>query len=144
MSRAVFEAAPARPPGGMLRAPMPALKDEQSKGLALVFLSTLAYGAMSILAKTAYEAGATSASVLAWRFIIATALFALLATRKARGLARRDHFLLRGNGLVFVVNALVYFKGLETLPASTAAVLVYTYPVMVTLLSGLLGFDRFT
>ena len=45
---------------------------------------------------------------------------------------------------MFVVNALCYFKGLETVPASTASVLVYTYPVMVTLLSGLLGFDRFT
>lgn len=123
---------------------MSAPKDEQTKGLALVLLSTFAYGAMSILAKTAYAAGAKSAPLLAWRFVIATLLFALFATRRSRGLARRDHFLLWGLGLVFVVNALVYFKGLETLPASTAAVLVYTYPVMVTLLSGFLGFDRFT
>lgn len=123
---------------------MSAPKDEQSKGLALVLLSTFAYGAMPIFAKTAYAAGVKAAPLLAWRFTLATVLFALFATGRSRGLAWRDHFRLWGLGGVFVVNALAYFKALETLPASTAAVLVYTYPVIVTLLSGFLGFDRFT
>jgi drug/metabolite transporter (DMT)-like permease len=123
---------------------MAAHKDEQTKGLALVLLSTLAYGAMPIFAKTAYAAGFVAAPLLAWRFALATALFALFASKKSRGLALRDHWRLWGLGCVFVVNAFAYFKALETIPASTAAVLVYTYPVMVTVLSGVLGFDRFT
>jgi drug/metabolite transporter (DMT)-like permease len=119
-------------------------RDEQTKGFLLVLLSTLAYGAMPIFGKVAYSAGAKAAPLLAWRFALATLLFALLATKKARGLAPRDHFALWGIGVVFVVNALCYFKALETIPASTAALLVYTYPVIVTLLSGLLGLDRVT
>jgi drug/metabolite transporter (DMT)-like permease len=119
-------------------------RDEQTKGLMLVLLSTVAYGAMPIFGKVAYGAGVKAAPLLAWRFVIATAVFALIASAKSRGLAARDHLRLWGIGIVFVVNALCYFKALETIPASTAAVLVYTYPVIVTVLSGLLGFDRFT
>jgi drug/metabolite transporter (DMT)-like permease len=123
---------------------MAAPHDEQTKGFALVLLSTLAYGAMPIFGKAAYAAGITAAPLLAWRFTIATVLFALLASPRSRGLAWRDHLRLWGLGSVFVINALSYFMALELLPASTAAVLVYTYPVMVTLLSGLLGFERVT
>jgi drug/metabolite transporter (DMT)-like permease len=129
---------------GMLPPPMSPPRDEQTQGLALVFLSTFAYGAMPIFAKTAYAAGVAAVPLLAWRFTLATGLFALLAIGRGRGLAWSDHFRLWGLGGVFVINALAYFKALETLPASTAAVLVYTYPVIVTLLSGFLGFDRFT
>ena len=121
-----------------------AMRDEQTKGLLLVLLSTVAYGAMPIFGKVAYAAGVTAAPLLAWRFVIATLIFALIATPKVKGLALRDRFRLWGIGIVFVVNALCYFKALETIPASTASVLVYTYPVIVTVLSGLLGFDRFT
>jgi drug/metabolite transporter (DMT)-like permease len=123
---------------------MAAPRDEQTKGLLLVLLSTLAYGAMPIFGKVAYAAGVTAAPLLAWRFVIATVVFALIATPKSKGLAWRDRLRLWGIGFVFVVNALCFFKGLETVPASTASVLVYTYPVMVTVLSGVLGFDPFT
>jgi drug/metabolite transporter (DMT)-like permease len=123
---------------------MGAFKDEQAKGLALVLLSTLAYGAMPVLGKVAYGAGVGAVSLLAWRFVIATLVFALLATPRSRGLPLRDRLRLWGIGGVFVVNALFYFMGLERVPASTASVLVYTYPVIVTILSGILGFDRFT
>jgi drug/metabolite transporter (DMT)-like permease len=122
----------------------PSLREEQTKGLLLVLLSTLAYGAMPIFGKVAYAAGMTAALLLAWRFAIATLVFALIATPKSKGLAWRDRFRLWGIGIVFVVNALCYFKALETIPASTASVLVYTYPIIVTVLSGVLGFDRFT
>jgi drug/metabolite transporter (DMT)-like permease len=84
---------------------------------------------------------------LAWRFALATALFALLAhieRKKAAAIPWRDHFRLWGLGFVFVGNALAYFSALETIPASTASLLVYTYPVIVTLLSALCGLERFT
>jgi len=123
---------------------MAVVRDEQTKGFLLVLLSTLAYGAMPIFGKVAYAAGARATSLLAWRFALATLLFALFATAKSKGLARRDHFRLWAIGSVFVTNALCYFKGLESVPASTAALIVYTYPVMVTLISGVLGLDRFT
>jgi drug/metabolite transporter (DMT)-like permease len=123
---------------------MLATADDQKRGLALVLTSTLAYGAMPIFAKTTYAAGLTALTLLAWRFTMATVLFALLPGRKRKGIAWRDHLRLWGIGGVFVGNAILYFEGLRRLPASTTAVIVYTYPVIVTLLSGLLGFERFT
>ncbi len=123
---------------------MAAPRDEQTKGLLLVLLSTLAYGATPIFGKVAYAAGVTAAPLLAWRFVIATVVFAAIATPKSKGLAMRDRLRLWGIGFVYVVNSFCYFKALETIPASTASVLVFTYPVMVTVLSGVLGFDRFT
>jgi drug/metabolite transporter (DMT)-like permease len=123
---------------------MTGLRDEQTKGFGLVLLSTLAYGGMPIFGKVAYAAGLSSGTLLAWRFAIATVVFALIATAKSRGIAWRDHLRLWAIGGVFVVNALLYFRALELIPASTAAVLVYTYPVIVTILSGVLGLEAFT
>ena len=70
---------------------MAAPRDEQTKGLLLVLLSTLAYGAMPIFGKVAYAAGVDGGPLLAWRFAIATVLFALFATPRSNGLALRDH-----------------------------------------------------
>ena len=130
--------------GTYTRARMSSSRDDQGKGLALVVLSTLAYGAMPILGKLAYASGVRPAPLLAWRFGIATTLFALLSLRRRRSLSLRQHAVLHGLGLVFVVNAIAYFEGLHRLPASTAALLVYSYPVIVTLLSGVFGLDRLT
>ena len=47
-------------------------------------------------------------------------------------------------GFVFVVNAMAYFAALRTVPASVVALVLYTYPVLVTLLSALLGFEALT
>lgn len=120
---------------------------EVGRGLGFVLLSALAYGAMPIFGKVAYASGLGPEPLLAWRFLIATALFALLARIEERStvaLPWRDHFRLWALGLVFVGNALAYFSALETIPASTASLLVYTYPVIVTLLSSVVGLERFT
>src|SRR5262249_53664013 len=121
-----------------------AAADDQKRGLLLVFTSTLAYGAMPIFAKTTYEAGLAAVTLLAWRFVLATVLFALLPGRAPKRLGWADHRRLWGSGGVVGGNAILYFEGLKRLPASTTAVIVYTYPVIVTVLSGLLGFERFT
>jgi drug/metabolite transporter (DMT)-like permease len=123
---------------------MPALRDQSGKGLSLILLSTLAYGAMPIFGKLAYSAGVRSMSLLAWRFAIASLLFAALFRREGARPGGRDHAGLWALGCVYVGSAVSYFKGLETVPASTAALLVYTYPVMVTVLAGLFGLDHFT
>ena len=124
--------------------PMSGTADDQKRGLVLVFTSTLAYGAMPIFAKTTYEAGLESVTLLAWRFVLATLLFALLPSRARPGLAWGDHARLWGIGSVFVGNAILYFEGLKRLPASTTAVIVYTYPVIVTLLSAAFGLEALT
>lgn len=113
-------------------------------GLLLILLSTLAYGAMPILAKLAYAGGVRPAGLLAYRFSIAALLFALMASSGGPALPFPQRARLWGLGLVFVGNAFAYFRALETVPASIVAMLLYTYPVLVTLLAALLGLDPLT
>lgn len=108
-----------------------------------MLVSTVAYGAMPIFAKLAYAGGTGPATLLSYRFVIATAIFVLMA-RGAPRLPLRSRLLLWGLGVVFMANAFVYFKALETTPASVVSVILYTYPVWVTLLSALAGLEALT
>ena len=57
------------------------------------------------------------------------------AGRVARDDARRQVAVALALGALFVGNAGTYYAGLETVPAALAGVVVYTYPVMVAVLS---------
>lgn len=113
----------------------------EAKGLLLVLLAACAYGTMPILAKIAYANGVTLPALLAYRFLLAAALFAALGWR-APALPWRKRVLLWAIGSVFVGNALAYFTALQHTPAAVASLLLYTYPVMVTLVAPLLGLER--
>lgn len=119
----------------------PRSANRSAAGLALILLAALSYAAMPVLAKLAYAAGASLPALLAHRFLVAALLFALLAPRRDR-LPLRRRALLWGLGGIYVANAYCYFKALETIPASVLSVVLYSYPVMVALLAGLLGFER--
>jgi drug/metabolite transporter (DMT)-like permease len=108
-----------------------------------VLVSTVAYGAMPIFAKLAYAGGAGPATILSFRFWIATAVFVLMARGQPR-LPLSTRFLLWGLGAVFMANAVSYFKALETTPASVVSVILYTYPVWVMLLSAAFGLEALT
>jgi drug/metabolite transporter (DMT)-like permease len=112
-------------------------------GLILVLGSAIAYGTMPILAKLAYARGVAPAALLAFRFTIAAAVFGGLGRDQA-ALPLATRVRLWAIGLVFVGNACAYFGALETVPASVLALLLYAYPVIVTLLSALLGLDPLT
>ena len=58
----------------------------ERRGTILVLLSAGAYGTMPILARFAYAEGVSVAALLAYRFLFATLLFALLRRRGAPGL----------------------------------------------------------
>lgn len=113
-------------------------------GLVLVLASAVAYGAMPILAKIAYRNGVRPDGLLAHRFLLAAILFALLSPRGAPSLPLRKRLVLWGLGVVFVGNSFTYFTALATVPASVLALLLYTYPVIVTLLSATVGRDPLT
>jgi len=112
---------------------------EEARGLVLVLVSAAAYGTLPILAKLAYGAGIRPAALLAARFAIAAAVFALLAREEPP--PWRVRLRLWGVGLVFVTNTFTYFTALETVSAATVALLIYSYPVIVTLLAALAGLE---
>jgi drug/metabolite transporter (DMT)-like permease len=108
----------------------------------LVVASTLAYGVLPILGKIAYAEGARALPLLAWRYAIAVALITLL--ERGSQLPLRTRLRLWAVGSVFVVNSIAYFRALETVPASVVSLVLYTYPMMVALLSALAGLERLT
>jgi drug/metabolite transporter (DMT)-like permease len=117
-------------------------RKDETRGLALVLLSTVGYGTMPILGRLAYADGVGVAQLLFWRFLIATGLFGTAS--RGRALTLRMRLRLWALGVVFVVNAVAYFLALARIPVSTLSLLIYTYPVIVTLLSALAGIEPLT
>jgi len=119
----------------------PSPRDE-ARGLTLVALSTIAYGVLPILGKVAYAAGVRVLPLLAWRYVIAAALIAILDRGPRPPLRERAR--LWAIGSVFVFNSIAYFRALEEIPASVTALVLYTYPVIVALLAALVGVEPLT
>jgi drug/metabolite transporter (DMT)-like permease len=121
---------------------VPVSARDETRGLALVALSTLAYSVLPILGKLAYAAGVRPLPLLAWRYVVAASLIALLERGPRPPL--RERVRLWAIGSVFVVNSIAYFRALELIPASVTALVLYTYPVIVLLLAAAAGVERFT
>jgi drug/metabolite transporter (DMT)-like permease len=113
----------------------------ETKGLLLVLAAAFAYGTMPILTKLAYASGVSLSALLAYRFLLAAGLFAVLGWN-APALPWRQRVLLWAVGSVFVGNAITYFTALQHAPAAIVSLLLYSYPVIVTLLAPLFGLER--
>jgi drug/metabolite transporter (DMT)-like permease len=119
-----------------------------SPGALICLASAVAFGAMAIFGKLAYDAGANVGTLLAVRFLLAGALFWLLvagtgAARHLRSLSRRDlGMALALGGVAYSAQAGAYFAALQRLDASLLSLLLYTFPAMVTVAAIALGRER--
>jgi drug/metabolite transporter (DMT)-like permease len=110
-------------------------------GIALVLVSAAGFGSGTILAAPVYETGVDWLTLVGWRFLIGAALawawVAVSSGRRAavRRLSRRQIAIALGLGALYTGNSGTYYAALETVPAALAGVLVYTYPVIVAVLS---------
>lgn len=110
-------------------------------GIGLVVISAAGYGSGSILAAPIYSTGVDWLTLVSWRFLIGAVLGWLwvLASpgRRAalRAMTGSQVAVALALGALFVGNAGTYYASLETVPAALAGVVVYTYPVMVAVLS---------
>ncbi len=117
-------------------------------GAIACLASAAAFGAMGVFGKLAYDEGATVGTLLATRFVLAAALFWMLLAcagggRLLRGLSGRDVGMALALGAIgYGAQAGGYFAALERLDASLLALLVYTFPVMVTVSAIALGRER--
>lgn len=109
-------------------------------GLLCIFLSASGFGAMPIFARFAYADGVDLPSMLFLRFALAGALMAAIM------LARGSHWprgrnlwlLVAMGGLGYAGQAFCYFAALQYASAGLTALLLYLYPIIVTLLSALI------
>ena len=114
-------------------------------GVIACLASAAAFGAMGVFGKLAYDEGATVGTLLATRFVLAAALFWLVLAWSGRAGSLRS-LTARDAGLALALGAIGYgaqaggyFAALERLDASLLSLLVYTFPVMVTVTAIALG-----
>jgi drug/metabolite transporter (DMT)-like permease len=110
-------------------------------GIGLVVISAAGYGSGSILAAPIYSTGVDWLTLVGWRFLIGATVGWVWVLgspgRRAslRRMSRRQLAVALSLGALFTGNAGTYYASLETVPAALAGVVVYTYPVMVAILS---------
>jgi len=124
-------------------------------GPALVLFSAACFGAMAIFGKLAFAAGVTTDALVLLRFSAAALILgALLLLRpslrtqegpaEGRPLWKAVVVALGLGAFGYAVQATLYFSALERLDAPLVALVLYTFPVMVTIGAVLLGRERLT
>ena len=113
----------------------------------LILISTLGFSCYPILGKYVFSGGAGLATVLFVRFTIAALFFwAILLWRE--GFPRLSHktwLTLWGmGGINYSMMAGLYISSVRFIPASLAALLLYAYPVIVTVIALLTHQEKFS
>jgi drug/metabolite transporter (DMT)-like permease len=121
----------------------------RSSGTLFCLGSAASFGAMAVLGKLAYDGGANVGTLLALRFLMASALFWALVLAagppgELRALGGRDVAVALGLGAGgYAAQAGGYFAALERIDASLVSLLIYTFPAMVAGAALILGRERF-
>src|SRR5262245_60762374 len=110
-------------------------------GVVLTVISACAFGSGPLFAKPVYAAGVGWHVLMAWRFGVGAVLawlwvLARPGTRAGlRRMPRRAVVAALGLGVYYTSNSATYFAGLESVPASLAALIVYIYPALVAVIT---------
>src|SRR5207248_723643 len=109
-------------------------------GVALVIGSACFFGGLGVFGKLAYRLGLSTPQLLSYRFGLAALLLWVAAAVTRQGLPPRRSLLglVIMGGAGYVGQSGSYFNALHFIPASTNALLLYTFPVVVTLLAAVL------
>ena len=117
------------------------MKNKVSPGVGLILLAGIFWGSMGLFVRRLQSLGFSSVEITCARLRLAAVFFCLLLLLRDRGGFRiqlRDVPLFLGLGLGSILFfTLCYFAAISVMPLSTAAILLYTSPIWVTLLSAL-------
>jgi drug/metabolite transporter (DMT)-like permease len=121
--------------------------DHRRTGFALCIGSAVAFGALPIFGKVAFDHGANVVTLLFVRFTTASALLWLLVLATGQRVRFPRRYVLGAllmGALGYGVQSTMYFLALQRIDASLSALLLYAYPAMVTGMAVLLGRERST
>lgn len=106
-------------------------------GLAFVAVSAVSFGTLGIFGKLASRHGIPLPTLLGLRFGMAAVVLWVLALwrRDVHRIGRRASAGVVTMGALYVLQATAYFSSLRTIPAAITSILLYVYPVLVTLLA---------
>jgi drug/metabolite transporter (DMT)-like permease len=110
--------------------------------IGLILLSALGFGSMALFAKIAYANGASPATVLVLRFVLAAGLLAPVVWIRRIPLPRGR--VLAGfalMGALYTAQSQSYFTALLYASSGLVGLLLYIYPVLVTVLAVLLRYE---
>jgi len=120
--------------------------NQRNLGALFIFASAAGFATLAIFIKFAMAAGANITTILSGRFLMA-GLFLFLVLKARNISARIDSKLAIQLCLLGAVGyggmSMLFANSLYYLPASLTAMLLYTYPAIVSLLSFVLGDERF-
>ncbi len=107
------------------------------KGVILVAISAAAFGTLAIFGRFAYQAGMDTSTLLFLRFSLAAlVMFAWMRFRKECLPRGKDLAILAGMGAIgYVGQSFAYLTAIQFASAGLVALLLYLYPVFVTILS---------
>lgn len=117
------------------------------KGILLVLLSAFGFGLMPIFALYAYRSDINVATLLFIRFALASFLFLTYVLIKYRGISlqKRDlYYLFILGGVCYTLQSTFYLTAVRYIAPSLAALLLYTYPIIVVSLSCILEREKLT
>jgi drug/metabolite transporter (DMT)-like permease len=113
-------------------------------GIALIAVSAASFGAMAILARSAYASGANVVGILWLRFLLAGPILFVATLATGHRFPRRRQLAVAAamGGIGCLGQAMAYFSALEHASAGLVALLLYLYPVVtIVLAAGFLGED---
>jgi drug/metabolite transporter (DMT)-like permease len=115
----------------------------RSYSIFLVLLSALGFGSIALFAKIAYASGVSPSALLALRFLLAIVILAPLVwvkrLRLPRGRTLAGFILM---GLLYTAQAQSYFNALLYASSGLVGLLLYIYPILVTILAVFLGWEK--
>lgn len=123
------------PDGSAQRAPRPSAS-RQTVGRIEILISAIGYGFVGIFGKLAFAAGFSAGEMLTLRFGLASVIlwiYVLAARRSALETSWPNVAICAMLGAFgYALFTMMYFTALKGLSASLTALLLYTYPVIVT------------
>lgn len=121
---------------------------QRGKAYLMVLLAAFLWGTIGFFVRTLTAAGLTEAQLIAFRSWISAAIMIVWLWWRDHAALRirlRDIWCFVGTGVIsFVLFNYCYFVALRLTSLSTAAILLYTSPMFVALLSTWLFHERFT
>jgi len=114
-------------------------------GVILILISACSFALMPIFALYAYQGNATVNTILFLRFALAAIIFFIyIAIKVEKVVISRSLFrsLLFIGGILYTLQSSLYFESVKYISTSLQALLFYTYPIFVALLSFLIDIER--
>lgn len=121
-------------------------RSTHANGLIFALGSAGFYGLNIVFARMASFAGASGSAIVVYRVLLMLALVTALATvaRRSLAMAQEERGILPLLGISSALQGICYLSSVAFIPVTVAAVVFYTYPIIIVLASPIVERTRLT